>query len=90
MFKTLQNPLAMIGRLLLAWLFLPAGIAKISGFAGTVGYAASAGLPMPQLGTAVGLVLEIVGGRVDGPDERRPLRRSGEHRLRAESRSRPR
>ena len=48
--------------LLLAWLFLPAGISKISGFAGTVGYAASAGLPMPEVGTAVGLVLEIVGG----------------------------
>lgn len=62
MFNTLQNPLALIGRLLLAWLFLPAGISKISGFAGTVGYAASVGLPMPQLGTAVGLVLEIVGG----------------------------
>lgn len=62
MFNTLQNPLALIGRLLLAWLFLPAGIAKISGFAGTVGYAASVGLPMPQLGTAVGLVVEIVGG----------------------------
>lgn len=62
MFNTLQNPLALIGRLLLAWLFLPAGISKISGFAGTVGYAASAGLPMPEVGTAVGLVLEIVGG----------------------------
>lgn len=62
MFNTLQNPLALIGRLLLAWLFLPAGISKISGFAGTVGYAASVGLPMPQLGTAVGLVVEIVGG----------------------------
>ena len=62
MFKTLQNPLALIGRLLLAWLFLPAGISKISGFAGTVGYAASAGLPMPEIGTAVGLVVEIVGG----------------------------
>lgn len=62
MFNTLQNPLALIGRLLLAWLFLPAGISKISGFAGTVGYAASAGLPMPEVGTAVGLVVEIVGG----------------------------
>ncbi len=62
MFNTLQNPLALIGRLLLAWLFLPAGISKISGFAGTVGYAASAGLPMPEIGTAVGLVVEIVGG----------------------------
>ena len=62
MFKTLQNPLALIGRLLLAWLFLPAGISKIGGFAGTVGYAASVGLPMPQLGTCVGLVVEIVGG----------------------------
>ena len=32
MFKTLQNPLSFVGRLLLAVLFLPAGIGKITGF----------------------------------------------------------
>lgn len=62
MLKTLQNPLALTGRLLLAWLFVPAGIGKVTGFAGMVGYATSVGLPLPQLGIAVALVVEIVGG----------------------------
>lgn len=62
MLKTLQNPLALAGRLLLAWLFVPAGIGKVTGFAGMVGYATSVGLPLPQLGIAVALVVEIVGG----------------------------
>ena len=62
MFAKLQDPLALAGRLLMAWLFLPAGIGKLTGFAGTVGYISSAGLPMPQLGAVVALVVEIVGG----------------------------
>lgn len=61
MFNTLQNPLALVGRLLLAALFLPAGIGKITGFAGTVGYIASAGLPLPTVGALVAIVVEVVG-----------------------------
>ena len=49
MFQTLQNPLSFIGRLLLAALFLPAGISKITGFAGTVGYISSVNMPFPTL-----------------------------------------
>lgn len=62
MFTALQNPLSLIGRLLLALLFLPAGINKVTGFAGTVGYIASAGLPLPTLGAIIALVVEIAGG----------------------------
>ena len=62
MFEKLQNPLALVGRLLLAALFLPAGIAKLTGFAGTVGYISSVGLPMPQAGAVLALVVEIIGG----------------------------
>ena len=47
MFNKLQNPLSIAGRLLLASLFLPAGIGKITGFAGTVGFISSVGLPFP-------------------------------------------
>ena len=61
MFDKLQNSLALAGRLLLAWLFLPAGFGKLTGFAGTVGYISSVGLPMPQAAAAVALVIEIVG-----------------------------
>jgi putative oxidoreductase len=58
----LQDTLALIGRLVLAWFFVPAGWGKIAGFAGTVGYATSAGLPMPQVGVAVGLLIELLAG----------------------------
>lgn len=59
---TLQDTLALVGRILLAWLFIPAGFGKIAGFAGAVGYATAAGLPMPQVGVALGLLIELVGG----------------------------
>ena len=62
MFAKLQDPLALAGRLLMALLFLPAGIGKLTGFAGTVGYISSVGLPMAQLGAVVALVVEIGGG----------------------------
>lgn len=58
----LQNPLALLSRLLLAALFLPAGIGKITGFAGTVGYIASVGLPMPTVAAAVAMAVEVLGG----------------------------
>jgi putative oxidoreductase len=58
----LQDTLALIGRIVLAWFFVPAGFGKIAGFAGTVGYATSAGLPMPQVGVAIGLAIELIGG----------------------------
>ncbi len=62
MFNTLQSPLTLVGRLLLAALFLPAGISKIGGFAGTAGYIASKGLPLPEVGAAIAVVVEILGG----------------------------
>lgn len=58
----LQNPLALLARLLLAALFLPAGIGKISGFAGTAGYIGSVGLPMPEVGAAIAIAVEVLGG----------------------------
>ena len=61
MFVAMQNPLTLTGRLLLAALFLPAGISKISGFSGTAGYIGSVGLPMPELGAALAIAVEIGG-----------------------------
>lgn len=60
--NALQNPLALIGRVLLAILFVPAGFSKIGGFAGTVGYATAMGLPAPTVGVAAALVIELFGG----------------------------
>lgn len=62
MLNTLQNPLSLVGRLLLALLFIPAGISKISGFEGTVGYIASVGLPLPALAAIGTIALEIGAG----------------------------
>jgi putative oxidoreductase len=62
MSNALQNPVSLVGRILLAALFLPAGIGKLTGFAGTVGYITSVGLPLPQVAAAIALVVEIVGG----------------------------
>ncbi|CAB5668308.1 DoxX family protein [Comamonas aquatica] len=60
--NSLQDTLALVGRILLAWLFVPAGFGKIAGFSGAVGYATSVGLPLPEVGVAVGLLIELVGG----------------------------
>ena len=60
--QSLSNPLALLGRMLMSWLFIPAGLGKLTGFAGAVGYATSAGMPMAQAGVAVGLAIELLGG----------------------------
>jgi len=60
--NALQTPLTLVGRLLLALLFVPAGIAKIGGFAGTAGYIASKGLPAPELGVMIAIAVEVLGG----------------------------
>lgn len=62
MSSALQNPLALVGRVLLALLFVPAGLGKITGFAGSVGYATAMGMPLPTVAVAIGLVIELAGG----------------------------
>lgn len=59
MFASLQNPLSLIGRALLALLFIPAGFSKIGGFAGTAGYIASKGVPFPELAAAAAVGVEL-------------------------------
>ena len=62
----LNNNLArtapLIGRLLIALIFVFAGFGKISGFEGTVGYIASKGLPLPQLLAIGAIIVEFGGG----------------------------
>lgn len=62
MSKSIQDPLSLVGRLLMSWLFLPAGIGKVLGFSGTVAYIASVGLPLPAAGAVLALLVEIFGG----------------------------
>ena len=59
MFTALQNPLTLVGRVLLALLFVPAGFSKIAGFAGAAGYIASKGLPFPELAAAAAIGVEL-------------------------------
>ena len=59
MFALLQNPLSLIGRILLALLFVPSGFSKIGGFVGTVGYIASKGVPLPELAAAAAIGIEL-------------------------------
>ena len=54
-----QDTLALIGRFLIAYLFIPAGIGKIMGFAGTVGYITSVGLPLPEVGAVIAIIVEL-------------------------------
>lgn len=53
---------ALIGRILIAVMYIPAGWGKIGGFAGTSGYIASKGLPLPDVGAAIAIVVELVAG----------------------------
>jgi putative oxidoreductase len=54
-----QDAATLLGRVLLAWLFIPAGWAKIAGFAGTAGYIASKGLPLPEVAAALAIAVEL-------------------------------
>ena len=58
----IQNYLPLAGRVLIALIFLWSGLGKIMDPAGTIGYISSVHLPLPQLGYALALIVELVGG----------------------------
>jgi len=49
----------LLGRILIAVLFVPAGFEKLTGFQGAVGYAASANMPVPSLAIAAAIAIEL-------------------------------
>jgi putative oxidoreductase len=53
---------ALVGRLMLAALFIMAGFSKIGGYEGTAGAIASKGLPVPQVLAALTIAVELGGG----------------------------
>ena len=53
------DALALLGRLLMAYLFVPSGFGKLMGFAGTVGYIASKGVPLPEVCAAIAVIAEL-------------------------------
>jgi putative oxidoreductase len=56
------STLPLIGRLLLAAIFLISGVGKIAAPAATAGYIAAMGLPLPALGVVVAVLVEVGGG----------------------------
>lgn len=54
-----QNAFALVGRILIALLFVPSGWGKIAGFAGTAGYIASKGIPLPEVCAAIAVAAEL-------------------------------
>ena len=53
---------ALLGRILLAGIFVISGFGKITGFEGTVSEIASKGLPLPQVLAVIAILIEFVGG----------------------------
>src|SRR5262245_58909730 len=62
MHPNVSNAAALVGRILPALIFITSGFGKITGFEGTVGYIASKGLPLPQLGAIIAIIVELGGG----------------------------
>lgn len=58
----LQQSSALAGRILLALIFIVSGWGKIAGFAGTAGYIASKGMPLPEVMAAGAIAVELLGG----------------------------
>ena len=56
------SPVAFVARLLLALMFIVAGLSKFGDLAGTAGYIASKGLPLPSVVALLTAVFEVVGG----------------------------
>jgi putative oxidoreductase len=54
-----QDFMSLLGRALLALLFIPAGWGKIAGFAGVAGYIASKGIPLPEVCAALAIAAEL-------------------------------
>lgn len=52
----------LLGRILIAFIFVFAAYGKITGFEGTVGYIASKGMPVPQLAAIGAILIEMGGG----------------------------
>jgi putative oxidoreductase len=54
--------LPLLGRILIGAPFIFSGLGKLAAYHATVGYISSVGLPLPQLGWLIALVVELGGG----------------------------
>jgi putative oxidoreductase len=56
---SLQDTLALVGRMLIAYFFVPSGIGKLMHFAGTVDYISKSGVPLPEVCAAIAVAVEL-------------------------------
>ena len=54
-----HDVMALLGRILLAYVFVPSGFGKLVGFAGTVGFITSKGVPFPEICAAIAVFTEL-------------------------------
>jgi putative oxidoreductase len=57
-----RNALLLVSRLLLAALFIPSGFHALADIAGTTGYFAGLGLPLPTVAAIIVGLIELLGG----------------------------
>ena len=60
--EAVKNFGPLIGRLLIAAIFIVSGYGKIGGFEGTTAQIAAKGMPLPELAAAGAIAVELVGG----------------------------
>lgn len=60
--NTQRDFAALVGRVLMAAMFIWSGFGKITAFAGTAGFIASNGMPLPDLMAAGAIACELGGG----------------------------
>lgn len=57
-----QHPMVLLaGRILIGAIFLNAGLRKVLGFAGTIGYFTKLGFPAPEVFTVLAIIIEVGG-----------------------------
>ncbi len=62
MLDSFKSPLVLVGRIMLALMFVLSGFDKLIHVSATAGYIASVGLPMPAVLTVLSGLLELIGG----------------------------
>lgn len=60
--STVQRYLPLAGRILIAIIFVMSGIGKIANPSAMIGYISSAGLPLPEVGLGIAILIEVGGG----------------------------
>ncbi|HSI55556.1 MAG: DoxX family protein [Ramlibacter sp.] len=57
--QSAQDALTLVGRVFIAWLFIPEGIHQMTAFAGTAGYIASKGLPLAEVAVVASIFAHV-------------------------------